>query len=108
MPTMTSISTLSPTCQVQRCRLLEMPTKLRLIAYGLCATITMRRHPIILELEAEKIDFDIILKSTGVALLSTCRLINGESECFLKRAMVDIISAPARMIFNSYWILHTY
>ena len=68
------------------------------MVYENSAETTRKVHTIVFRNEPTKLEFKLILKSTSVELLSTCRFINNEADAIVQRQIAKILISPVRMV----------
>jgi hypothetical protein len=84
--------------QAEMPAILRLPTELRLAIYEECLPIERKHHTIVIKLIPSNISFQIVLQSTNVQLLATCKTFHREASAMFRRKLAEINSSPVRII----------
>lgn len=91
MPVLTSL-------QAEMPAILRLPTELRLAIYEECLPIERKHHAIVIKLIPANVSFQIVLQSTNVQLLATCKTFHREASAMFRRKLAEMIPSPVRII----------
>ncbi|KAF2028517.1 hypothetical protein EK21DRAFT_90642 [Setomelanomma holmii] len=75
-----------------------MPSDTANIYYIYSALITRKHHTVVLKVLPNELSFEVVLQSSNVQLLATCKKIYEEANYTFRTAIQEIIQSPARIV----------